>query len=105
MVKPTVPLSPDEARAGRMEPLDGDPLVEQVRSALRKVKGTLEGDIPADSTLESLGLDSLDTITLLFELEDRVGVSIPDDEARKIRTVGDIIEGLRRLKGVTAVES
>ena len=77
-----------------------DALTQQVYAALAKVRPGSAPGISRDSTLESLKLDSLDTITLLFELEDRLGVSIPDDEARSVRTVGDIIESIRRLQGV-----
>jgi acyl carrier protein len=79
-----------------------DVLTQQVFSALAKVKPSAGDGLTAERTLESLGLDSLDTITLLFELEDQVGVSIPDEEARSARTVGDIIECIRRLKSVVA---
>lgn len=82
-----------------------DVLTEQVFSALAKVKPGAAGGITADTPLASLALDSLDTITLLFELEDRVGVSIPDDDARSVRTVGDIIERIRRLRNVGAAGS
>ena len=82
-----------------------DTLSEQVVSALAKVKPGAGHVITAESTLESLTLDSLDKITLLFELEDRFGVSIPDDEARSLATVGDIIESIRRLTGVGSAGS
>ena len=76
-----------------------DVLTEQVLSALAKVKPGSPNGITREDTLESLKLDSLDTITLLFELEDKLGVSIPDEDARSVRTVGDIIERIRRLQG------
>jgi acyl carrier protein len=82
--------------------LDGV-LTEQVLSALVKVKPGLGTGITPESTLESLGLDSLDTITLMFELESRAGVSIPDEEVRSIKTVGDIIERIRRLKDSASI--
>lgn len=77
-----------------------DALTEQVFSALAKIKRGPTNGITPETTLESLALDSLDTVTLLFELEDRLGVSIPDEEARGARTVGDIIDCIRRLKSV-----
>jgi len=77
--------------------LDGV-LTEQVLSALVKVKPSSGSGVTPESTLESLGLDSLDTITLMFELESKAGVSIPDEDVRSVRTVGDIIERIRRLK-------
>ena len=75
-----------------------DALTEQVLAALSKVKHMAPETITPGSTLESLKLDSLDTITLLFELEDAVGVTIPDDRLRNLRTVGDVIDSIRRLK-------
>jgi acyl carrier protein len=75
-----------------------DALTEQVFSALAKVKPGSTNDLTHEDTLESLHLDSLDTITLLFELEGKLGVSIPDEDARSVKTVGDIIERIRRLQ-------
>ncbi|MGO8703009.1 MAG: acyl carrier protein [Candidatus Brocadiia bacterium] len=40
---------------------------------------------------EGLGLDSLQIVELLFEIEERLNVKIADDEAPKLRTVGDLI--------------
>jgi acyl carrier protein len=75
-----------------------DGLTEQVVSALAKVKHIPRETITPDGTLESLKLDSLDTITLLFELEEGLGVTIPDDRVRTLRTVGDVIDIVRQLK-------
>ena len=75
-----------------------DGLTEQVVSALAKVKHIPRETITPDGTLESLKLDSLDTITLLFELEEGLGVTIPDDRVRNLRTVGDVIDIVRQLK-------
>ena len=75
-----------------------DALIEQVVAALAKVKHIDPETITPERTLESLRLDSLDTITLLFELEDAVGVTIPDDRIKNLRTVGDVIGTIRQLK-------
>ena len=44
------------------------------------------------SFINDLGADSLDTVELVMELEDEFELSIPDEEAEKIRTVGDAIK-------------
>jgi acyl carrier protein len=74
-----------------------DEITEKVISTLAAVKRIPPESISPESSLADLSIDSLDTFTLLFELESKFNISIPDDEARNIRTVGDIVEGVRKL--------
>ncbi|MGE3852606.1 MAG: acyl carrier protein [Planctomycetota bacterium] len=46
---------------------------------------------PETSFINDLGADSLDTVELLMEFEDEFGISIPEEEAEKIQTVGDVL--------------
>ncbi|MBO4966214.1 MAG: acyl carrier protein [Muribaculaceae bacterium] len=46
---------------------------------------------PEASFSTDLGADSLDTVELIMEFEKEFGISIPDEEAEKITTVGDAI--------------
>jgi acyl carrier protein len=43
------------------------------------------------SFINDLGADSLDTVELVMEFEERFGIEIPDDAAEKIQTVGDAV--------------
>jgi acyl carrier protein len=70
---------------------------EKVIATLASVKRIPVEQIKLDSSLQDLGVDSLDTFTLLFELEGKFNISIPDDEARNIRTVSDIVAGVQRI--------
>ena len=45
-----------------------------------------------------LGADSLDTVELIMEFEKEFGISIPDDQAEKIATVGDAIAYIENAK-------
>jgi acyl carrier protein len=74
-----------------------DPLVQTVLAAIAEVRHVPPEDIDPESSLADLGLDSLDTVTLLFELETRLGIEIPDDAAKSVRTVRDVVDGVRRL--------
>ena len=46
---------------------------------------------PEASFTQDLGADSLDTVELIMEFEKEFSISIPDDKAEKISTVGDAI--------------
>lgn len=68
---------------------------EKVKTILANYKEIDESTIELDTTMESLGIDSLDTVELVMNLEDEFDVEIEVDE--DIKTVGDlvkIIEGL-----------
>lgn len=47
---------------------------------------------PEASFVEDLGADSLDTVELVMQFEEEFGVTIPDEDAENIRTVGDAVK-------------
>ncbi len=49
---------------------------------------------PEASFIDDLGADSLATVELIMAFEKEFGVSIPDEEAEKIKTVGDVVKYL-----------
>ena len=53
--------------------------------------------VSIDSTFEELKIDSLDGINLIFALESEFNVDIPDEEARTIRSVRQMAEGIAQL--------
>lgn len=55
---------------------------------------------PDDVTLESsfiddLGADSLDIVELIMALEEEFDIEIPDEDAEKIQTVGDVVDYIK----------
>lgn len=46
---------------------------------------------PEASFVDDLGADSLDTVELVMALEEEFGIDIPDEDAEKMRTVGDAV--------------
>jgi acyl carrier protein len=74
-----------------------DAVAEKVIATLASVKRIPTEKISMDTNLQDLGIDSLDVFTLLFELENAFKISIPDDDVRSIRSVKDIVEGVRKI--------
>ena len=54
-------------------------------------------DITMDSTFEELNMDSLDGLTLVNELEIEFEITIPNEEAMKIRSVRETVESLQKI--------
>jgi acyl carrier protein len=60
--------------------------------------------VSIDSTFEELKIDSLDGINLIFALESEFNVDIPDDDARAIRSVRQMTQGIAQLLAQKAPE-
>lgn len=54
--------------------------------------GILEEDLKPELQLENLGLDSLEFIHLIQEIERETGIRIPDERISSLNTVGDLLE-------------
>ncbi|MDE2713703.1 MAG: acyl carrier protein [Limisphaerales bacterium] len=54
---------------------------------------------PEAKFIEDLGADSLDTVELVMGLEEEFGNEIPDEEAEKLVTVGDVISFIEESQG------
>jgi len=74
-----------------------DELAERVLSVIAASKRIPRERVTLDGTLEDLGLDSFDQLNLLFALESEFNISIPDEQAKSIRTVREMAEGVRKL--------
>ncbi len=62
---------------------------ERVMNIVAEQMGVDKAQItPETSFVNDLGADSLDTVELVMELEDEFDLSIPDEDAEKIQTVG-----------------
>jgi len=77
--------------------MSDDPVAEKVIATLASVKRIPADGITLETNLQDLGIDSLDVFTLLFELENAFKISIPDDDVRSIKSVNDVVEGIKKL--------
>lgn len=66
---------------------------DHVMEYLDKIKERFSGkEITLETNFKELGLDSLDLVDMVFELEEEVGITFEDDELVSIKTVKDLLD-------------
>ena len=70
-------------------------IAEKVKAIIVDKLGVEESEVTAEASFTNdLGADSLDTVELIMEFEKEFNISIPDDQAEGIATVGDAVKYL-----------
>jgi len=66
---------------------------EQVKAIINEKLGVAEDKITEKSAfVNDLGADSLDVVEFVMEVETKFGITIPDEDAGKLATVGDAVK-------------
>jgi len=72
--------------------MDHDEIFDKVKEVIVDQLNVEEEDVIEDATfVDDLGADSLDIVELVMALEETFGVTIPDEDAEGIKTVGDAV--------------
>ena len=72
----------------------------RVKAIIVEKFGVSEADVtPEANFTNDLGADSLDRVELIMEIEDEFGISVPEELAEKIATVGDAVKFLEENLG------
>ena len=74
---------------------------EEIRTDLAEIVNDIAGvaveDVQLDkSFVDDLGVDSLSMVEIIYGCEDKFGVSIPDEDAKNLKTVGDAVAYIER---------
>lgn len=74
-------------------------IAEKVKAIIVEKLGVEASEVTTEASFTNdLGADSLDTVELIMEFEKEFSVSIPDDQAENIQTVGQAIAYLENAK-------
>jgi acyl carrier protein len=74
-------------------------LTQSVIAVIAQTQRIPSEKVTLESTFEELGMDSLDAVNVIFALEEKFNINIPDEETRDIRNVRQIVEGVNKLLG------
>jgi acyl carrier protein len=72
----------------------------KVKEIIVEQLGVDEAQVASEASfIDDLGADSLDTVELVMAFEEKFDIEIPDEDAEKMRTVGDAVEYLKTKLG------
>ena len=76
--------------------MNQEEIFEKVKKIIVEQLGVAEGNITMKASfIDDLGADSLDIVELIMALEEEFDIEIPDSDAEKVVTVGDVVEYIK----------
>ncbi|MBC7266376.1 MAG: acyl carrier protein [Coriobacteriia bacterium] len=73
--------------------VDNEEIFQKVKDVIVDQLNVDEDEVTLEASfIDDLGADSLDIVELVMALEEQFGISIPDEEAENIKTVGDAVD-------------
>ena len=76
--------------------MSSEEVFEKVKNVIIEQLGVAENNITMEASfIDDLGADSLDTVELIMALEEEFDIEIPDSDAEKVVTVGDVVEYIK----------
>ena len=76
--------------------MSSEEIFEKVKGIIVEQLGASESSITLEASfIDDLGADSLDIVELIMALEEEFEIEIPDSDAEKVATVGDVVEYIK----------
>lgn len=76
--------------------MTGEEIFEKVKGIIIEQLGVTDNSVTAEASfIDDLGADSLDIVELIMALEEEFDMEIPDADAEKVVTVGDVVEYIK----------
>jgi acyl carrier protein len=72
-------------------------ILDAVVAAVARQKNIPPASIQPETSLEEIGISSLDAITIVYEIEDAFDVEVPNEKLESLKTVQDIVDGVAEL--------
>ena len=76
--------------------MSSEEIFDKIKEIIVEQLGVAENSVTEEASfIDDLGADSLDIVELIMALEEEFDIEIPDSDAEKIVTVGDVVEYLK----------
>ena len=72
-------------------------MIQRVLKVIATSKRIPLETVTVDSDFQQLGIDSMDAVEILFALENEFDITIPDEDARAVRSIRDMCAGVEKL--------
>jgi acyl carrier protein len=82
-----------------------DELTQRILRIIAETQRKDPAQVTIDSSFEELGIDSMDGVNIVFALENEFDINVPDEEVKNIRSVRDMVEGVRKLVEIRGSQS
>ena len=84
---------------------EGDELTTRTLRIIAETQRKDPAQVTVGSSFEELGIDSMDGVNIIFALENEFDINVPDEEVKNIRSVRDMVEGVRQLVAAKAAKA
>lgn len=79
-----------------------DELTQDVIAVIAREQRLPVDSISPDATFEELKIDSLDGVNIVFALEEKYNLTIPDEVAREMKSIRQVVDALRNQLGAAS---
>ena len=78
--------------------MSSEEIFEKIKNIIVEQLGVAEASITLEASfIDDLGADSLDIVELIMALEEEFDIEIPDSDAEKVVTVGDVVDYIKHV--------
>jgi len=76
--------------------MSSEEVFEEVKEIIVEQRGVAENAVTEEASfIDDLGADSLDIVELIMALEEEFDIEIPDSDAEKVVTIGDVVDYIK----------
>jgi acyl carrier protein len=80
-------------------------VTEEVLDVIASTQRIPREKLTLDSRFEEFGMDSMDAVNILFALEEKFDITIPDEAAKQIRNIREMVEGVQTMVDAKAEQA